>query len=254
MHCFTGNGSIKINFPFLSNYRIAKFSGNEARGWAAEYEARWSELMLINALWTWGGMFNILINHFTEFSSQPRPSFYHGVSHGFPFNLVKICKNIFHISYLRIFPYYKIFREMVIIPFNLFHAKNIWTSYMTIPGRWLDVLPVFLRVGQVDVTHGDSNLDTNGWWLVTDPPSTDTTSPISSFLVNLSKSKTANTKVLPITSPYETWGRSNLLVDDVKYFLDGLELTLNLNVSLNTGSKVFRWTFVSNFLFLSGRR
>ena len=128
--------------------------------------------MLINALWTWGGMFNILINHFTEFSSQPRPSFYHGVSHGFPFNLVKICKNILHISYLRIFPHYKIFREMVIIPFNLFHAKNIRTSYMTVTGRWLDVLPVFLRVGQVDVTHGDSNLDTSRGWSLSHPPLT----------------------------------------------------------------------------------
>ena len=155
MHCFTGKGSIKINFPFLSNYRIAKFSGS------AEYVARWSELMLINALWTWGGMFNILINHFTEFSSRPRPSFYHGVSHGFPFKLVKICKNILHISYLRIFPHYEMFVEML-IPFNLFHAQNIWTSYMAVPGRWLDVLPVLLRVGQVDVAHGDSDLVTSG--------------------------------------------------------------------------------------------
>ena len=32
------------------------------------------------------------------------------------------------------------------------------------------------------------------------------------------------------------------------------KLTLNLNDSLKTGSRVFLWTFVSNFLFLSGRR
>ena len=29
-------------------------------------------------------------------------------------------------------------------------------------------------------------------------------------------------------------------------------LTLNVNVSLKTGFKVFLWTFVSNFFFLSG--
>ena len=197
-------------------------------------------------------MFNILINHFTEFSSQPRPSFYHGVSHGFPFNLVKICKNILHISYLRIFPYYKIFREMVIIPFNLFHAKNIWTSYMTIPGRWLDVLPVFLRVGQVDVAHGDSNLDTSRGWSLSHPP------PYWHYLAYLvifgEPVEVEDCKHQSFAHHVAVWNlRTEQSVSTyVKYFLDGL--TLNLNVSLNTGSKVFRWTFVSNFLFLSGRR
>ena len=39
-----------------------------------------------------------------------------------------------------------------------------------------------------------------------------------------------------------------------KKYKSKFKLTLNLNDSLKTGSRVFLWTFVSNFLFLSGRR